>query len=85
MTILEGTNWVNEASTSVPTTNYFRLMVLRWSIMTQDTSVTFILEMLRNNCLEPKHISESEKINKIFTVPLQEVFPSKKSFFSIVQ
>jgi len=43
MTTLEGTRWVNEESTSVLTTNYFRFMVLRWSIMTQDTFVTFIL------------------------------------------
>jgi hypothetical protein len=81
MTTLEDISWVNEESTSVLTINYYRHMVLRWSILTQDTSVTFILKMLRNNCLGPKHTSESEKMNQIFTVPLQEAVPLKKYFF----
>jgi len=34
--------------------------------------------------LGPKHTSESEKINQIFTVPLQEVVSFKKSLSSLV-
>jgi len=78
ITTLESTSWINEESASVLTTNYFRLMILRWSIMTQDISVTLYLK-----CYEITAWDQNTRVNLGggFTVPLQEVVSFKKSFF----